>query len=157
MKHKNGELTGNSNTDSYKYNSSAINCETSMTVSPDELRTHLTAQCVAASEHAKKMCTRSSLPDGEASADTDNYDASENQALVSSRLQWDGSSDISPPDSVSSKASTNNSDSKKTKKKKLHLTVGSNSSSSNTTSQCSSKKKCKPPAPLTPGVYDDMN
>ncbi|XP_043911103.1 ataxin-7-like protein 3 [Protopterus annectens] len=132
VKHKNGELTGNSNTDSYK-------------------------QCVAASEHAKKMCTRSSLPDGEASADTDNYDASENQALVSSRLQWDGSSDISPPDSVSSKASTNNSDSKKTKKKKLHLTVGSNSSSSNTTSQCSSKKKCKPPAPLTPGVYDDMN
>lgn len=156
MKHKNGELSGNSNTDAYKYNSSDISCETSMTVSPDELRTRLTAQCGAASEHAKKMCTRSSLPDTEANADTDNYDASENQALVSSRLQWDGGSDISPSDSVSSKASTNNSDSKKTKKKKLHLNVGSNSSS-NTASQSLGKKKCKPPVPLTPDVYDDMN
>ncbi|RXM30800.1 Ataxin-7-like protein 3 [Acipenser ruthenus] len=44
-----------------------------------------------------------SLPEPETSVENDTYDPSENQALMS-RLQWDGSSDISPSDSASSKA-----------------------------------------------------
>ncbi|TSK77082.1 Ataxin-7-like protein 3 [Bagarius yarrelli] len=98
-------------------------------------------QCGVVSEHTKKMCTRSqrcpqhtdeqrravrvfllgpsasTLPDPESVLDNDGYDTSDGQ-LILSRLQWDGSSDISPSDSASSKASTNNSESKKPKKKK---------------------------------------
>ncbi|RXM98655.1 Ataxin-7-like protein 3 [Acipenser ruthenus] len=113
----------------YTYNS-GINYET---LGPEELRSLLTTQCGVISEHTKKMCTRSlrcpqhtdeqrrtvrvfllgpsalipggrSLPEPETSVENDSYDPSENQALMS-RLQWDGSSDISPSDSASSKAS----------------------------------------------------
>uniref|UniRef100_A0A8C7P1D1 Ataxin-7-like protein 3 n=1 Tax=Oncorhynchus mykiss TaxID=8022 RepID=A0A8C7P1D1_ONCMY len=169
VKHKNGELSNSVNADPYKYNyNTGINYET---LGPDELRSLLTTQCGVISEHTKKMCTRSqrcpqhtdeqrravrvfllgpsasSLPDADTMVESDCYDASDGQVLMS-RLQWDGSSDISPSDSASSKASkrtefrstfctfiqwksvsshpllsislpgTNNSDSKKPKKKK---------------------------------------
>ncbi|XP_029429237.1 ataxin-7-like protein 3 isoform X2 [Rhinatrema bivittatum] len=57
LKHKNGELGGNS--DPFKYNNnnnSGINYET---LGPEELRALLTTQCGVISEHTKKMCTRS--------------------------------------------------------------------------------------------------
>ncbi|KAG8139922.1 hypothetical protein E2320_002660 [Naja naja] len=141
LKHKNGELSGSS--DPFKYNNSAgINYET---LGPEELRSLLTTQCGVISEHTKKMCTRSlrcpqhtdeqrrsvriyllgssaSLPETESSVENDSFDVAESQALMS-RLQWDGSSDISPSDSASSKASTNNSESRKTKKKKPHMSL----------------------------------
>ncbi|MCJ8739187.1 hypothetical protein PDJAM_G00044320 [Pangasius djambal] len=139
LKHKNGELSGSVNPDLYKYNySSGISYET---LGPEELRFLLTTQCGVVSEHTKKMCTRSqrcpqhtdeqrravrvfllgpsasTLPDPESVLENDGYDTPDGQ-LIMSRLQWDGSSDISPSDSASSKASTNNSDSKRPKKKK---------------------------------------
>ncbi|XP_036445120.1 ataxin-7-like protein 3 isoform X2 [Colossoma macropomum] len=115
LKHKNGELSGSVNPDLYKYNySSGINYET---LGPEELRSLLATQCGVVSEHTKKMCTRSALPDPESALENDGYDTPDGQ-LIMSRLQWDGSSDISPSDSASSKASTNNSDSKRPKKKK---------------------------------------
>uniref|UniRef100_A0A674GGJ4 Ataxin-7-like protein 3 n=1 Tax=Taeniopygia guttata TaxID=59729 RepID=A0A674GGJ4_TAEGU len=123
LKHKNGEIGGNP--DPFKYsNSAGINYET---LGPEELRTLLTTQCGVISEHTKKMCTRSlrcpqhtdeqrravrvyllgpsaSLPEAEAGVENDSFEVAESQALMS-RLQWDGSSDISPSDSASSKAS----------------------------------------------------
>ncbi|KAG7334849.1 hypothetical protein KOW79_001445 [Hemibagrus wyckioides] len=139
LKHKNGELSSSVNPDLFKYNySTGINYET---LGPEELRFLLTTQCGVVSEHTKKMCTRSqrcpqhtdeqrravrvfllgpsasTLPDPESMLDNDGYDTPDGQ-LIMSRLQWDGSSDISPSDSASSKTSTNNSDSKRPKKKK---------------------------------------
>ncbi|XP_047656980.1 ataxin-7-like protein 3 isoform X2 [Tachysurus fulvidraco] len=123
LKHKNGELSGTVNPDHYKYNfNSGISYET---LGPEDLRFLLTTQCGVVSEHTKKMCTRwgpqihmrSTLPDPESVLENDGYDTPDGQ-LIMSRLQWDGSSDISPSDSASSKASTNNSDSKRPKKKK---------------------------------------
>ncbi|XP_077662167.1 ataxin-7-like protein 3 isoform X2 [Eretmochelys imbricata] len=171
LKHKNGELSGNS--DPFKYSSSSgINYET---LGPEELRSLLTTQCGVISEHTKKMCTRSlrcpqhtdeqrrsvrvyllgpsaSLPEAEGSVENEGFDVSESQAIMS-RLQWDGSSDISPSDSASSKASTNNSESRKPKKKKPHLSlVGGTPGLSS-----GKKKKPKPPAPPTPSIYDDIN
>ncbi|XP_048416367.1 ataxin-7-like protein 3 isoform X1 [Stegostoma tigrinum] len=170
LKHKNGELSGNS--DPYKYsNNSGINYES---LGPEELRSLLTTQCGVISEHTKKMCTRSlrcpqhtdeqrrsvrvyllgssvSLPESEVSIENESYDPSESQGFMS-RLQWDGTSDISPSDSASSKASTNNSDSKKSKKKKPHLGLPSAPGMSS-----SKKKKLKAPAPPTPSIYDDIN
>ncbi|NXR69305.1 AT7L3 protein, partial [Rhadina sibilatrix] len=143
LKHKNGEIGGNP--DPFKYsNSAGINYET---LGPEELRTLLTTQCGVISEHTKKMCKRSlrcpqhtdeqrravrvyllgpsaSLPEAEGGVENDSFEVAESQALMS-RLQWDGSSDISPSDSASSKASTNNSESRKTKKKKPHLGLAS--------------------------------
>ncbi|NXR43041.1 AT7L3 protein, partial [Zosterops hypoxanthus] len=153
-------------------NSAGINYET---LGPEELRTLLTTQCGVISEHTKKMCTRSlrcpqhtdeqrravrvyllgpsaSLPEAEGSVDNDSFEVAESQALMS-RLQWDGSSDISPSDSASSKASTNNSESRKTKKKKPHLGLVSGAPGLGS----SKKKKPKPPAPHTPSIYDDIN
>uniref|UniRef100_A0A3B3T7B6 Ataxin-7-like protein 3 n=1 Tax=Paramormyrops kingsleyae TaxID=1676925 RepID=A0A3B3T7B6_9TELE len=151
LKHKNGEL------------------QCYETLGPEELRSLLTTQCGVMSEHTKKMCTRSlrcpqhtdeqrrtvrvfllgsSLPDVDGVVENDGYDVPDGQALMS-RLQWDGSSDISPSDSASSKASTNNSDSKKPKKKKKP-SLGS-------LGLPSRKKKPKLPAPPTPSIYDDMN
>ncbi|NXX76230.1 AT7L3 protein, partial [Urocolius indicus] len=134
-------------------------------------------QCGVISEHTKKMCTRSlrcpqhtdeqrrsvrvyllgpsaSLPEAEGGVENDSFEVAESQALMS-RLQWDGSSDISPSDSASSKASecTNNSESRKTKKKKPHLGLVSGTSGLGS----SKKKKPKPPAPHTPSIYDDIN
>ncbi|NXO74322.1 AT7L3 protein, partial [Phainopepla nitens] len=144
-------------------------------------------QCGVISEHTKKMCTRSlrcpqhtdeqrravrvyllgpsaSLPEAEGSVENDSFEVAESQALMS-RLQWDGSSDISPSDSASSKASespflpslpspgTNNSESRKTKKKKPHLGLVSGAPGLGS----SKKKKPKPPAPHTPSIYDDIN
>ncbi|NWU12309.1 AT7L3 protein, partial [Cephalopterus ornatus] len=153
-------------------NSAGINYET---LGPEELRTLLTTQCGVISEHTKKMCTRSlrcpqhtdeqrravrvyllgpsaSLPEAEAGVENDSFEVAESQALMS-RLQWDGSSDISPSDSASSKASTNNSESRKTKKKKPHLGLVSGAPGLGS----SKKKKPKPPAPHTPSIYDDIN
>ncbi|XP_069642693.1 ataxin-7-like protein 3 isoform X1 [Haliaeetus albicilla] len=171
LKHKNGEIGGNP--DPFKYsNSAGINYET---LGPEELRTLLTTQCGVISEHTKKMCTRSlrcpqhtdeqrrsvrvyllgpsaSLPEAEGSVENDSFEVAESQAIMS-RLQWDGSSDISPSDSASSKASTNNSESRKTKKKKPHLGLVSGAPGL----ASSKKKKPKPPAPHTPSIYDDIN
>ncbi|NXB82419.1 AT7L3 protein, partial [Donacobius atricapilla] len=155
-------------------NSAGINYET---LGPEELRTLLTTQCGVISEHTKKMCTRSlrcpqhtdeqrravrvyllgpsaSLPEAEGGVENDSFEVAESQALMS-RLQWDGSSDISPSDSASSKASecTNNSESRKTKKKKPHLGLVSGTPGLGS----SKKKKPKPPAPHTPSIYDDIN
>ncbi|KAM6334025.1 ataxin-7-like protein 3 isoform 2-T2 [Alca torda] len=147
LKHKNGEIGGNP--DPFKYsNSAGINYET---LGPEELRTLLTTQCGVISEHTKKMCTRS-LPEAEGSVENDSFEVAESQAIMS-RLQWDGSSDISPSDSASSKASTNNSESRKTKKKKPHLGLVSGAPGLGS----SKKKKPKPPAPHTPSIYDDIN
>ncbi|XP_021414170.1 ataxin-7-like protein 3 isoform X3 [Oncorhynchus mykiss] len=167
VKHKNGELSNSVNADPYKYNyNTGINYET---LGPDELRSLLTTQCGVISEHTKKMCTRSSLPDADTMVESDCYDASDGQVLMS-RLQWDGSSDISPSDSASSKASTNNSDSKKPKKKKkmslgLNSTGGGGGSGSGggSSSQTSlvglsnRKKKPKLPVPPAPSIYDNLN
>lgn len=46
------------------------------------------------------------LPEVESSLDNDGFDMTDSQALLS-RLQWDGSSDLSPSDSGSSKTSEN--------------------------------------------------
>ncbi|XP_042163257.1 ataxin-7-like protein 3 isoform X4 [Oncorhynchus tshawytscha] len=192
VKHKNGEELSNSvNADPYKYNyNTGINYET---LGPDELRSLLTTQCGVISEHTKKMCTRSqrcpqhtdeqrravrvfllgpsasSLPDADTMVESDCYDASDGQVLMS-RLQWDGSSDISPSDSASSKASTNNSDSKKPKKKKktslgLNSTGGGGGgsgsgggSSSQTSLVGLSNRKKKPKLPVPPTQYlDNLN
>ncbi|NWR25704.1 AT7L3 protein, partial [Emberiza fucata] len=172
LKHKNGE--GACSLPPQYSNSAGINYET---LGPEELRTLLTTQCGVISEHTKKMCTRSlrcpqhtdeqrravrvyllgpsaSLPEAEGAVDNDSFEVAESQALMS-RLQWDGSSDISPSDSASSKASecTNNSESRKTKKKKPHLGLVSGAPGLGS----SKKKKPKPPAPHTPSIYDDIN
>ncbi|XP_009189050.3 ataxin-7-like protein 3 isoform X5 [Macaca nemestrina] len=178
LKHKNGEL---SNSDPFKYNNSTgISYET---LGPEELRSLLTTQCGVISEHTKKMCTRSLrcpqhtdeqrrtvriyflgpsavLPEVESSLDNDSFDMTDSQALIS-RLQWDGSSDLSPSDSGSSKTSenqgwglgTNSSESRKTKKKKSHLSLVGTASGLGS----NKKKKPKPPAPPTPSIYDDIN
>ncbi|NXX58688.1 AT7L3 protein, partial [Scopus umbretta] len=160
-------------------NSAGINYET---LGPEELRTLLTTQCGVISEHTKKMCTRSlrcpqhtdeqrrsvrvyllgpsaSLPEAEGSVENDSFEVAESQAIMS-RLQWDGSSDISPSDSASSKASecwggtgTNNSESRKTKKKKPHLGLVSGAPGLGS----SKKKKPNPPAPPPPSIYADIN
>ncbi|XP_052514407.1 ataxin-7-like protein 3 isoform X1 [Budorcas taxicolor] len=173
-----GEL---SNSDPFKYNNSTgISYET---LGPEELRSLLTTQCGVISEHTKKMCTRSLrcpqhtdeqrravriyflgpsavLPEVESSLDNDSFDMTDSQALIS-RLQWDGSSDLSPSDSGSSKTSenqgwglgSNSSESRKTKKKKSHLSLVGTASGLGS----NKKKKPKPPAPPTPSIYDDIN
>ncbi|KAG5280070.1 hypothetical protein AALO_G00084570 [Alosa alosa] len=201
LKHKNGEFSSSVSTDIYKYNyNTGISYET---LGPEELRSLLTTQCGVVSEHTKKMCTRShrcpqhtdeqrravrvfllgpsasTLPEPELVMESDGYDVSDGQVLMS-RLHWDGSSDISPSDSASSKASTTNSDPKRTKKKKkpssLSLTavgvdrgeredrggsgsggVGCSSSSQSALGLPGRKKKPKLPAPLAPSIYDDLN
>ncbi|XDV13447.1 hypothetical protein PO909_001848 [Leuciscus waleckii] len=185
LKHKNGELSSSVNPDLYKYNySSGISYET---LGPEELRSILTTQCGVVSEHTKKMCTRSTLPNSDTMLENDSYDAPDGQ-LIMSRLQWDGSSDISPSDSASSKASTNNSESKRPKKKKkpstLSLTSGGgggerdkgqerergdrervagggsgsgSSSSQNALGLSNRKKRPKLPVPPAPSIYDDLN
>ncbi|KAG7492152.1 hypothetical protein MATL_G00012280 [Megalops atlanticus] len=178
------ELSSSVSTDPYKYNyNSGISYET---LAPEELRSLLTTQCGVISEHTKKMCTRSlrcpqhtdeqrrtvrvfllgpsasALPDVDAVEESDGYDAPDGQALMS-RLHWDGSSDISPSDSASSKASTNNSDSKKPKKKRPSLgpsgTGGGGSGSSQGGLGSSSNRKKKPKLPTAPttSIYDEMN
>uniref|UniRef100_A0A8C6XT83 Ataxin-7-like protein 3 n=1 Tax=Naja naja TaxID=35670 RepID=A0A8C6XT83_NAJNA len=154
LKHKNGECIYN--------NSAGINYET---LGPEELRSFDSVCCCLFSHTDEQrrsvriylLGSSASLPETESSVENDSFDVAESQALMS-RLQWDGSSDISPSDSASSKASknvcTNNSESRKTKKKKPHMSlVGSASGMS------SSKKKLKskPLAPPTPSLYDDIN
>ncbi|KAI7803942.1 ataxin-7-like protein 3 [Triplophysa rosa] len=126
---------------------------------------------------------RSALPDSDTMLENDGYDAADGQ-LIMSRLQWDGSSDISPSDSASSKASTNNSESKRPKKKKKPSALSMSSSggggerdkgqererdrdrvagsSGSTSSQNalglpSRKKRPKLPVPPAPTIYDDLN
>lgn len=174
LKHKNGELSGSVNPDMYKYNySSGISYET---LGPEELRSILTTQCGVVSEHTKKMCTRSTLPDADTMLENEAYEPPDGQ-LIMSRLHWDASSDISPSDSASSKASTNNSESKRPKKKKpstLSLTPAgerdkaqerdriagsgsSGSSSQNALGLSSRKKRPKLAVPPAPSIYDDLN
>ncbi|XP_056403786.1 ataxin-7-like protein 3 isoform X3 [Hyla sarda] len=169
IKHKNGDISVNPDPFKQYSNNSGISYEN---LGPEELHTLLTTQCGVISEHTKKMCTRSlrcpqhtddqrrsvrvyllgssaSLPEPDGSTDNDSFDIVEGQALMS-RLPWDGSSDISPSDSASSKASTNNSDTRKPKKKKpSHINMSAGGASK--------KKKPKGPAPLTPGMYSELN
>ncbi|KAM6957640.1 ataxin-7-like protein 3 [Aplochiton taeniatus] len=139
LKHRNGEITNSVSADPYKYNyTTGINYEA---LDPDELRSLLTMQCAVISEHTQKMCTRSqrcpqhtneqrravrvfllgpsasSFPDSDGMVENNSYNVQDGQGLLC-RLQWDGSSDLSPSDSASSKASTNNSDCRRPKKKK---------------------------------------
>ncbi|XP_063079186.1 ataxin-7-like protein 3 [Engraulis encrasicolus] len=201
LKHKNGEFNSNVSSDLYKYNyNTGISYEN---LGPEELRAILTTQCGALSEQTKKMCTRShrcpqhtseqrravrlfllgpsasSLPDPELVVESEGYDVSDGQLLMG-RLQWDGSSDISPSDSASSKASTTNSESRRTKKKKkpsaLPLTTvavdrgereergggggggaGTSGSSQGALGHPGRKKKPKLSAPLPPNIYNDLN
>ncbi|XP_075310829.1 ataxin-7-like protein 3 isoform X2 [Odontesthes bonariensis] len=153
LKHKNGDLGSNINSEPYKYNyNTGISYES---LGPDEVRSLLTTQCGVISEHTKKMCTRSqrcpqhtdeqrravrvfllgpsapSLPDADPVVESDSFDIPDGQTLRS-RLQWEDSPDISPTDSASSKASTNHSDSRRPKKKKrppLGLNSGGGSGS----------------------------
>uniref|UniRef100_A0A4W4DTM4 Ataxin-7-like protein 3 n=1 Tax=Electrophorus electricus TaxID=8005 RepID=A0A4W4DTM4_ELEEL len=192
LKHKNGEFSSFLPPPTQYNYSSGISYET---LAPEELRSLLTTQCGVVSEHTKKMCTRSqrcpqhtdeqrravrvfllgpsasSLPDPESLLDNDGYDISDG-GLLMSRLQWDGSSDISPSDSASSKASTNNSDSKRPKKKKKPGSLivssaggverekgggASSSSSQNALGLSSRKKRPRLPVPPAPSIYDDLN
>ncbi|XP_023155285.1 ataxin-7-like protein 3 isoform X2 [Amphiprion ocellaris] len=171
MKHKNGELGTIVTSEPYKYNfNTGISYET---LGPDEVRSLLTTQCGVISEHTKKMCTRPTLPDADPVVENDGFDIPDGQTLMS-RLQWEDSSDISPTDSASSKASTNPSDSRRPKKKKRpslglnsgggggggggssSLTGGSSSSQSNI-SLSTKKKRPKLSAPSIPSIYDDLN
>lgn len=122
----------------------------------------------------------------ESSLDNDGFDVADSQALIS-RLQWDGSSDLSPSDSGSSKTSESQGWGLGTRwlpgpaggtgvphQPHAHLSrfTGTNSSESRKTKKkkphlslvgatsslgSSKKKKPKPPAPPTPSIYDDVN
>ncbi|XP_037545161.1 ataxin-7-like protein 3 [Nematolebias whitei] len=180
LKHKNGELSSSSvSSESYKYNyNTGISYES---LGPDEVRSLLTTQCGVISEHTKKMCTRSqrcpqhtdeqrrtvrvfllgpsapALPD--AKPESNSFDVPDEPSVMS-RLQWEDSSDISPADSASSKASTNHADSRRPKKKRLALgpsgaaTDGSNPPSN---LNLTSKKKPKLSAAFISSIYDDLN
>ncbi|KAM9784314.1 ataxin-7-like protein 3 isoform X2 [Syngnathus typhle] len=133
LKHKNGDLGSSSSSSSISseafkynnYNNAGINYET---LGPDEVRSLLTTQCGVISEHTKKMCTRSSLPDPDATAESDGFELQGDGGggggggggahNLISRLQWEDSPEISPTDSASSRASTNHSDPRRPKKKK---------------------------------------
>ncbi|XP_019950194.1 ataxin-7-like protein 3 isoform X3 [Paralichthys olivaceus] len=164
LKHKNGDLGSSLTSEPYKYNyNTGISYET---LGPDEVRSLLKTQCGVISEHTKKMCTRSLLPDADAVVESDNFDLQDGQTLMN-RLQWEDSPDISPTDSASSKASTNHSDSRKPKKKRTSL--GLNSGGGSLTGGCSSsssssqsninlstkKKRPKLSAPSISSIYDD--
>ncbi|XP_074553372.1 ataxin-7-like protein 3 isoform X2 [Halichoeres trimaculatus] len=178
LKHKNGELGSSLPPETYKYNyNTGISYES---LGPDEVRSLLTTQCGVISEHTKKMCTRPSLPEADAVAESDSFDIPDRQTVMS-RLQWEDSPDISPADSASSKASTNHSDSRMPKKKKKtplslntvggsggvgvggggggggSLTGGSSSSSQSNISLSTKKKRPKLQAPSISSIYDDLN
>ncbi|CAL8304425.1 unnamed protein product [Merluccius merluccius] len=146
LKHKNGELSGSTNTEPYKYSYSVgINYET---LGPQELRSLLTTQCGVISEHTKKMCTRSqrcpqhtdqqrrsvrvfllgpsglpSLPSVDAVARGNGYNIAGGQTLLN-RLQWEDPSENSTMDSVASNSSGSNpSDPRRPKKKRPSSTA----------------------------------
>ncbi|XP_037834525.1 ataxin-7-like protein 3 isoform X2 [Kryptolebias marmoratus] len=166
LKHKNGELGSSIASESYKYNyNTGISYES---LGPDEVRSLLTTQCGVISEHTKKMCTRPALPDAE--LESSSFDIPDGPSLMS-RLQWEDSSDISPADSASSKASANHSDSRRPKKKKrpaLGLSSAGGSGglaeggggmggSQSNLSLMTKKKKPKISAAFISSIYDDMN
>ncbi|XP_077590115.1 ataxin-7-like protein 3 isoform X2 [Stigmatopora nigra] len=178
LKHKNGDLGSSVPSESFKYNnynSTGINYET---LGPEEVRSLLTTQCGVISEHTKKMCTRSSLPDADAMVESGTFDlqgdAGGSQNLIS-RLQWEDSPEVSPTDSASSRASTNHSDPRRPKKKKRtslamnsaagasegtsgNLSSGSNGTvSQSNVSLPTKKKRPKLPAPSISSIYDDLN
>ncbi|XP_051905448.1 ataxin-7-like protein 3 isoform X2 [Hippocampus zosterae] len=185
LKHKNGDLNSSVTSEAFKYNNynnAGISYET---LGPEEVRSLLTTQCGVISEHTKKMCTRSSLPDADASVEGDMFelqgDGSGAQSLIS-RLQWEDSPEISPTDSASSRASTNHSDPRRPKKKKRtslvlnstavggggggvsgegtsgSLTSGSNGGVSQSNVGLPAKKKRpKLPAPSISSIFDDLN
>ncbi|XP_013877724.1 ataxin-7-like protein 3 isoform X2 [Austrofundulus limnaeus] len=163
LKHKNGEL-GSISSETFKYNcNTGINYES---LGPDEIRSVLTTQCGVISEHTKKMCNRPALPDVE--PESNSFEAADGPSLMS-RLQWDDSSDISPADSASSKASTNHSDSRRPKNKKPALGLSGAAGSGGLTeggggggSQSHSglptkKKKPKISSAFISSIYDDLN
>ncbi|XP_061605659.1 ataxin-7-like protein 3 isoform X2 [Phyllopteryx taeniolatus] len=178
LKHKNGDLGSNVTSEAFKYNNynnAGINYET---LGPEEVRSLLTTQCGVISEHTKKMCTRSSLPDATAESNTFELqgDSGGAQNLIS-RLQWEDSPEISPTDSASSRASTNHSDTRRPKKKKRtslalnstaggggegtsgNLTSGGNGGVSHSNISLAAKKK-RPKLPAPPSIssiYDDLN
>uniref|UniRef100_A0A452FJ22 Ataxin-7-like protein 3 n=1 Tax=Capra hircus TaxID=9925 RepID=A0A452FJ22_CAPHI len=182
LKHKNGKWGWNNGSDSNYYNNSTgISYET---LGPEELRSLLTTvrdqrrsdhslptrslRCPQHTDEQRRavriyfLGPSAVLPEVESSLDNDSFDMTDSQALIS-RLQWDGSSDLSPSDSGSSKTSENqgrapgalclNSESRKTKKKKSHLSLVGTASGLGS----NKKKKPKPPAPPTPSIYDDIN
>ncbi|XP_059926444.1 ataxin-7-like protein 3 [Gadus macrocephalus] len=143
VKHKNGELSGSTNAEPYKYSYSVgINYET---LGPQELRSLLTTQCGVISEHTKKMCTRSqrcpqhtdqqrrtvrvfllgpsglpSLASVDAVAGGNGYDVAGGGQALMSRLQWEDSSE----NSVSSNSSgPNPTDPRRPKKKRPSSTA----------------------------------
>uniref|UniRef100_A0A3B3QYA7 Ataxin-7-like protein 3 n=1 Tax=Paramormyrops kingsleyae TaxID=1676925 RepID=A0A3B3QYA7_9TELE len=157
---------------------SGINYET---LGPDELRSLLmTWFCgVLGIFHINLCCTRSlkcpqhtdeqrravrlsllgpALPDGDAVVESDSYEATNGQQVPIGRLHWGGSSDVSPSDSTSSKASeffgTNNSVSTKPKKKKPSLSL---STLHGDLGPSNHRKKNKHPVTPTAGIYEDMN
>uniref|UniRef100_A0A8C2PVT9 Ataxin-7-like protein 3 n=1 Tax=Cyprinus carpio TaxID=7962 RepID=A0A8C2PVT9_CYPCA len=196
LKHKNGELSSNVNPELYK---SCWQCSprllpviVSGAVRNATLCPGRSQRCPQHTDEQRRAVrvfllgpSASALPDSDTMLENDGYDAPDGQ-LIMSRLQWDGSSDISPSDSASSKASTNNSESKRPKKKKkpstLTLTTtgsggerdkgqerergdrdrvvsgGSGSSSSqNALALSSRKKRPKLPVPPALSIYDDLN
>ncbi|XP_077350484.1 ataxin-7-like protein 3 isoform X4 [Festucalex cinctus] len=186
LKHKNGDLGSSVPSEAFKYNnytSAGISYET---LGPEEVRSLLTTQCGVISEHTKKMCTRSSLPDVDATAESDAFELQGDggggggaQNLIS-RLQWEDSPEISPTDSASSRASTNHSDPRRPKKKKRtslvlnstagagcggggegtsgSVTSGSNGGvSQSNVSLPAKKKRPKLPIPSISSIYDDLN
>ncbi|XP_026180686.1 ataxin-7-like protein 3 isoform X2 [Mastacembelus armatus] len=169
LKHKNGDLVNSISSETYnKYNYNTGHGISYDALSPDELRSLLTTQCGVISEHTKKMCTRSLLPSADAAVENDSFDIPDGQSLMS-RLQWDDTSDISPTDSASSKASTNHSDSRRPKKKKktsLGLNSGGgggggcptgSSISQSNISLSTKKKRPKVATPSISSIYDDLN
>ncbi|XP_061701465.1 ataxin-7-like protein 3 isoform X2 [Syngnathoides biaculeatus] len=178
LKHKNGDLGSNVTSEAFKFNNygnAGINYET---LGPEEVRSLLTTQCGVISEHTKKMCTRSSLPDATAESDAFELqgDGGGAQNLIS-RLQWEDSPEISPTDSASSRASTNHSDARRPKKKKRttlalnstaggggegtsgSLTSGGNGGVSHMNMNLAAKKK-RPKLPAPPSIssiYDNLN
>uniref|UniRef100_A0A3Q3MXT3 Ataxin-7-like protein 3 n=1 Tax=Mastacembelus armatus TaxID=205130 RepID=A0A3Q3MXT3_9TELE len=108
------------------------------------------------------------LPSADAAVENDSFDIPDGQSLMS-RLQWDDTSDISPTDSASSKASTNHSDSRRPKKKKktsLGLNSGGgggggcptgSSISQSNISLSTKKKRPKVATPSISSIYDDLN
>nr|XP_057905443.1 ataxin-7-like protein 3 isoform X2 [Doryrhamphus excisus] len=177
LKHKNGELGTGVSSEAFKYNNynAGISYES---LAPEEVRSLLTTQCGVISEHTKKMCTRSCLPDADTAMESETFDLPDSGQSLISRLQWEDSPDISPTDSASSRASTNHSDPRRPKKKKrcsLALTSGGGaeagsgsltgggggggggSSQSNISSLTSKKKRPKLSAPSISSIYDDLN
>uniref|UniRef100_A0A3P8RP05 Ataxin-7-like protein 3 n=1 Tax=Amphiprion percula TaxID=161767 RepID=A0A3P8RP05_AMPPE len=151
MKHKNGESVRCL----YNFNT-GISYET---LGPDEVRSLLTTSgiynatlCPTRSQRCPQHTDEQrravrvfllgpsapTLPDADPVVENDGFDIPDGQTLMS-RLQWEDSSDISPTDSASSKAS----------KKETLRTLRAHF--------INQKKRPKLSAPSIPSIYDDLN